>query len=76
MKRTPKIYSVTVAGSGSGDVQASATATYGQDFQFTVNQTALMQYAVSAVVDGRAAFLPTNVGNTYTIAGQDVKTGR
>jgi hypothetical protein len=71
VKRTPKIYSVTVAGSGSGDVQASATATYGQDFQFTVNQTALMQYAVSAVVDGRRVSL-TNVGNTYTIAGQDV----
>ena len=71
VKRTPKIYSVTVAGSGSGDVQASATATYGQDFHFTVNQTALMQYAVSAVVDGRRVSL-TNVGNTYTIAGEDV----
>ena len=71
VKRTPKIYSVTVAGSGSGDVQAAATATYGQDFQFAVNQTALMQYAVSAVVDGRRVSL-TNVGNTYTIAGQDV----
>ena len=71
VKRTPKIYSVTVAGSGSGDVQAAATATYGQDFHFTVNQTALMQYAVSAVVDGRRVSL-TNVGNTYTIAGEDV----
>ena len=71
VKRTPKIYSVTVAGSGSGDVQASATATYGQDFHFTVNQTALMQYAVSAVVDGRRVSL-TQVRNTYTIAGQDV----
>ena len=71
VKRTPKIYSVTVAGSGSGDVQASATATYGQDFHFTVNQTELMQYAVSAVVDGRRVSL-TNVGNTYTIAGEDV----
>ena len=71
VKRTPKIYSVTVAGSGSGDVQASATATYGQSFQFTVNQTELMQYAVSAVVDGRRVSL-TQVGNTYTIAGQDV----
>ena len=71
VKRTPKIYSVTVAGSGSGDVQAAATATYGQGFQFTVNQTALMRYAVSAVVDGRRVSL-TNVGNTYTIAGEDV----
>ena len=71
VKRTPKIYSVTVAGSGSGDVQAAATATYGQGFHFTVNQTALMQYAVSAVVDGRRVSL-TNVGNTYTIAGEDV----
>ena len=71
VKRTPKIYSVTVAGSGSGDVQAAATATYGQDFHFAVNQTALMQYAVSAVVDGRRVSL-TNVGNSYTIAGQDV----
>ena len=71
VKRTPKIYSVTVAGSGSGDVQAAATATYGQDFHFAVNQTELMQYAVSAVVDGRRVSL-TNVGNTYTIAGQDV----
>ena len=71
VKRTPKIYSVTVAGSGSGDVQAAATATYGQSFQFTVNQTELMQYAVSAVVDGRRVSL-TNVGNTYTIAGEDV----
>lgn len=71
VKRTPKIYSVTVAGSGSGDVQAAATATYGQDFHFTVNQTELMQYAVSAVVDGRRVSL-TQVGNTYTIAGQDV----
>jgi len=71
VKRTPKIYSVTVAGSGSGDVQASATATYGQDFHFTVNQTELMQYAVSAVVDGRRVSL-TNDGNTYTIAGEDV----
>ena len=71
VKRTPKIYSVTVAGSGSGDVQASATATYGQSFQFAVNQTELMQYAVSAVVDGRRVSL-TQVGNTYTIAGEDV----
>ena len=71
VKRTPKIYSVTVAGSGSGDVQASATATYGQDFHFAVNQTELMQYAVSAVVDGRRVSL-RNVGNTYTIAGEDV----
>lgn len=71
VKRTPKIYSVTVAGSGSGDVQAAATATYGQDFHFAVNQTELMQYAVSAVVDGRRVSL-TNVGNTYTIAGEDV----
>ena len=71
VKRTPKIYSVTVAGSGSGDVQASATATYGQDFHFAVNQTELMQYAVSAVVDGRRVSL-TQVGNTYTIAGEDV----
>ena len=71
VKRTPKIYSVTVAGSGSGDVQASATATYGQGFHFAVNQTELMQYAVSAVVDGRRVSL-TNVGNTYTIAGEDV----
>ena len=71
VKRTPKIYSVTVAGSGSGDVQAAATVTYGQDFHFAVNQTALMQYAVSAVVDGRRVSL-TNVGNAYTIAGEDV----
>ena len=71
VKRTPKIYSVTVAGSGSGDVQASATATYGQDFHFAVNQTELMQYAVSAVVDGRRVSL-TQVGNTYIIAGEDV----
>ena len=71
VKRTPKIYSVTVAGSGSGDVQAAATATYGQSFHFAVNQTALMQYAVSAVVDGRRVSL-TNVGNTYTITGEDV----
>ena len=71
VKRTPKIYSVTVAGSGSGDVQAAATATYGQSFHFAVNQTELMQYAVSAVVDGRRVSL-TNVGNTYTIAGEDV----
>ena len=72
VKRTPKIYSVTVAGSGKGDVTTAAkTATYGQDFHFAVNQTALMQYAVSAVVDGRRVSL-TNVGNTYTIAGEDV----
>ena len=71
VKRTPKTYSVTVAGSGSGDVTAAKTATYGQSFQFTVNQTALMQYAVSAVVDGRRVSL-TKAGNTYTIAGQDV----
>ena len=72
VKRTPKIYSVTVAGSGKGDVTTAAkTATYGQDFHFTVNQTELMQYAVSAVVDGRRVSL-TNVGNTYTIAGEDV----
>ena len=72
VKRTPKIYSVTVAGSGKGDVTTAAkTATYGQSFQFTVNQTELMQYAVSAVVDGRRVSL-TQVGNTYIIAGEDV----
>ena len=71
VKRTPKIYPVTVAGSGSSDVTAEKTATYGQDFQFTVNQTALMQYAVSAVVDGRRVSL-TQDGNTYTIDGKDV----
>ena len=71
VQRTPKTYSVTVTGSGSGDVKAAATATYGQSFQFTVNQTELMQYAVSAVVDGRRVSL-TQDGNTYTIDGKDV----
>ena len=71
VQRTPKSYHVTVAGSGSGDVRAENTATYGRDFRFTVNQTALMQYAVSAVVDGRRVSL-TQSENTYTIAGKDV----
>lgn len=71
VNRTPKSYPVTVAGSGSGDVNAAAQAVYGQDFVFTVTRSALSEYAVTAVADGRNVAL-TRSGDTYTISGADV----
>lgn len=70
--RTPKSYDVTVTGSGKEDVAAATTATYGSDYNFSINKKGLSDYAVTATVDGRAMSLTDNGDNSYTIAGTQI----
>lgn len=73
--RTPKSYDVTVAGSGKEDVTAATTATYGSDYNFSINKKDLSDYAVTATVDGRAVTLneaTSGLITTYTILGSQI----
>ena len=49
---TVKTYAATVKGDGSGDVSAPTSATYGQNYTFTVTQAANYDYAVAVTVNG------------------------
>ena len=71
--KTAKTYTVTVSGTGSDDVSAALSATYGTDYTFTVNKAAGKTYTITVTVGGEA-YTPTEGtdGKTYTITGSDV----
>ena len=65
---------VTVQGTGAGDVEAAAQAEKNTRFTFIVNKVSGYKYAVRATVDGRTVEL-TGAGTTenpYAIAAEDV----
>ena len=71
--KTAKTYTVIVSGTGSDDVTYNESATYQQDYTFTVNKAAGKTYTVTVTVGGKA-YTPTEGtdGKTYTISGSDV----
>ena len=69
--KTPKTYTVTVAGNGAADATAAAVAAYLTDYTFTVAQDDKYTYDVTATVNG-ADYGLTLANGTYTIAGADV----
>lgn len=69
---TPSTYSVTLYGTGSGDVLPwSATAQHGQAYTLTLQRAANYDYAVSVTVGGRAVQAVQN-GSSYTIPGDAI----
>lgn len=68
---------VTVAGSGVGDVQNnSAWAVYGEDYLLTVNPDSKYVYAVTAAVnDGTPITLTANENHTYTLSKDAIPQG-
>lgn len=68
---TDKVFDVVISGAGKEDVTGEATATYGKDYNFTVNKNDDYNYTVSATVGGQNVEMTID-GNKYTIAGTDV----
>ena len=68
---------VTVAGSGAGDVQNnSAWAVYGEDYLLTVNPDSKYVYAVTAAVnEGTPITLTANENHTYTLSKDAIPQG-
>ena len=72
---TVKTYAVTVEGDGSGDVNAPTSATYGQEYTFTVTQAANYDYAVAVTVNGQPVTCTVSSSGrlyTYTIPAASV----
>ena len=67
--RTPKSYTVTVAGTGAADVTAVDNATYNTDYTFTVAKDSAYTYDVSAKIGDTDLTLTTGENGSYTIAG-------
>lgn len=70
--RTPKVYAVTVEGSGKADVKADKKITYLNDYSFTVKKADGYTYNVTVAVDGEAVDVKEADGSVYQIAGEDV----
>lgn len=73
--RTPKSYTVTVAGSGAGDVSgitAETKATYNTDFTFKVSKDAAYTYKVTATAGSTDLTLTPGEEGSYTIKGTDI----
>ena len=68
---------VTVAGSGAGDVQNnSAWAVYGEDYLLTVNPDSKYVYAVTAAVnEGTPITLTANENHTYMLSKDAIPQG-
>lgn len=73
--RSPKQYSVAITGNGAGEIQgASATATYGLDYTFTIPDVEGWAYSVDSITVGGDVFTGYSVsGNTYLIPGSAIK---
>ena len=72
---TVKTYAVTVEGDGSGDVNAPTSATYGQEYTFTVTQAANYDCAVAVTVNGQPVTCTVSSSGrlyTYTIPAASV----
>lgn len=72
-KPAPMGFDVTVTGSGAGDVTYAPTATYGQDYAFTVSKDSKYNYTVTAAVNGKTVDCTYDeTKNVYIIAGSDI----
>ncbi len=69
--RTPKSYDVTINGNAASDIQgASATATYGTSYTFTIPDEEGWAYSVDSITIGGQSYSGYSVSsNTYTIPG-------
>lgn len=67
--RTPKAYTVTVAGTGKDDVTAGKTATYNTDYTFTVTKQEGFTYTVTARAGNSNVTLTVGEDGAYTIPG-------
>ncbi len=72
--KTLKDHSVTVTGTGTGDVVFDREFTPAQDYVFQVNKDEAYEYTVKAFVNGVEVLLSVD-GDSYTIAAADVKAG-
>ncbi|MGN0629672.1 MAG: hypothetical protein ACI4IW_08615 [Oscillospiraceae bacterium] len=69
--KSPETYKVTASGTASDNVYKTDTATYGQDYTFTVAKSEYFNYEVKVKVGG-AEVTPTVDGNSYTVSKGDV----
>lgn len=70
--RTPKQYSVTVTGSGKGDVTLpGGKPTYGQDYRFSLRKDDNYQYTLRVTVDGKDVSVSDD-GGSYTLPGSRI----
>lgn len=69
-----KIYTVTKAGTGEGDVNLTGnTATYGTNYTFTLNKADNYAYTVAVTAGGKTVPSALDAdGKTYTINGKDI----
>lgn len=69
--RTPKSYDVTISGNAASKIQdASAKATYGTDYMFTIPVVEGWAYSVDRITINGQPYTGYSVsGNTYTIPG-------
>lgn len=69
--KLPDTYKVTASGTASDNVYKTDTATYGQDYIFTVAKSEYFNYEVKVKVGG-SEVTPTVDGNSYTVSKEDV----
>ena len=71
---TPKIYTVTVNGTGKGDVSENApTATYKTNYTFKLTKAEGCSYTVTVTAGGSAVTPTATPEGVYTIPGADIK---
>lgn len=68
---TANSYTVSVTGTGAGDVTAASTATHGTAFSFSLNKQDGFNYSVSVKVGGNTVST-SEASGSYTIAANDV----
>ena len=72
-QRTPRTVSVSISGSARPDITGANSATYMQDYSFTVNRNASYSYGTPEIFIGGTAFTGfTTAGSTYTIPGVSI----
>lgn len=71
---TPKIYTVTVNGTGKGDVSENApTATYKTNYTFKLTKAEGYNYTVTVTAGGSAVTPTATPEGVYTIPGAEIK---
>lgn len=74
VKATPKIYTVTVNGTGKGDVSENApTATYKTNYTFKLTKAEGCSYTVTVTAGGSAVTPTATPEGVYTIPGAEIK---
>ena len=70
VEKTPATTTVTVSGTGIGDVTAAPTAENSKDYTFKVAKKSGFTYTVKAMQDGKEIPVTEKNDGTYTIAAQ------